>query len=73
LAELPAGSRNIVLPESGQTVVAPVYRAEHLGLGHVVAGPAIIEEPDTAVVVFPGWRLELTPHPAYVMNDTSHD
>jgi N-methylhydantoinase A len=73
LAELRAGSRNIVLPESGQTVAAPVYRAEHLGLGHVVAGPAIIEEPDTAVVVFPGWRLELTPHPAYVMNDTSHD
>jgi len=73
LAEIRVGSRDIVLPESGQTVAAPVYRAEHLGLGHVVDGPAIIEEPDTAVVVFPGWRLALTPHPAYVMNDTSYD
>ena len=71
LAEIRAGTRNMVLPESGQTVAAPVYQAEHLGLGHVVDGPAIVEEPDTAVVVFPGWRLELTPHPAYLLNDMS--
>ena len=70
LPDIPTKTRSIILPESGQIMAAPVYQADHLGLGHVVEGPAIVEEPDTAIVVFPGWRLELTPHPAYLMTDT---
>jgi N-methylhydantoinase A len=36
-----------------------VYRAEALGPGAVIAGPAIVERPDTTVVVGPGQRLEV--------------
>jgi N-methylhydantoinase A len=73
LSELRAPTRKIIVPESGQSFSAPIYRAEQLGLGHVIDGPAIVEEPDTAVVVMPGWRLELTPYPVYVMTDTLAD
>lgn len=73
LSEIRALTRNIFLPGSGQSFSVPIYRAEQLGLGHVIDGPAIVEEPDTAVVVMPGWRLELTPHPVYLMTDTSAD
>ena len=51
--------------EVGQRRALPVYPAEHLGGGHVIDGPAIVEEPDTSIVVFPGWRLEVAEHPAY--------
>jgi N-methylhydantoinase A len=73
LSEIPVATRKVVLPESGQTVAVPVYQAEHLGAGHVVNGPVIVEEPDTTVVVFPGWRLEITPEPAYLLLDMSAD
>ena len=63
----------MVLPDNGETVDAPVYPACRLGAGHVIDGPGIVEEPDTAIVVFPGWRLEVTSHPAYLMTHLSTD
>jgi N-methylhydantoinase A len=38
---------------------ATVYRSSDLGAGHVIAGPAIIERPDTTVVVGMGQSLEI--------------
>jgi N-methylhydantoinase A len=38
-----------------------IYRAENLGPGTVISGPAIVERPDTTVVVGPGQRLEVEP------------
>ena len=38
---------------------AAVYRSNDLGAGHVIAGPAIVERPDTTVVVGIGQRLEI--------------
>ena len=38
-----------------------VYRAEALGPGTVISGPAIVERPDTTIVVGPGQRLEVEP------------
>lgn len=64
-----AGSRQIRLPDTGETVRVPVYASSRLGAGHSIAGPAIVEEPDTTIVVFPNWRLEVTPNPAYLMTD----
>jgi N-methylhydantoinase A len=38
-----------------------VYRYEHLGPGATIQGPAIVERPDTTVVVGVGQRLEVEP------------
>ncbi len=38
---------------------AKVYRSNDLGAGHVIAGPAIVERPDTTVVVGIGQSLEI--------------
>ena len=38
-----------------------VYRAEALGPGTLISGPAIVERPDTTIVVGPGQRLEVEP------------
>jgi N-methylhydantoinase A len=35
--------------------------------GHVLTGPAVIEEPTTTVVVYPGWRATVTPTGDYLM------
>ncbi len=37
-----------------------VFRREDLRVGDRVAGPAIVVDPTTTVVVEPGWRLEVT-------------
>ena len=63
------GSRQICLPDTGETVRVPVYASSSLGAGHSIPGPAIVEEPDTTIMVFPNWRLEVTPNPAYLMTD----
>ena len=39
-----------------------VYRAEHLGPGAVLPGPAIVERPDTTIVVGLGQRAEVDPY-----------
>lgn len=69
LSAITAGSRLMRLPDSGEAVEVPVYAAGSLGAGHVLHGPAIVEEPDTTIVIFPGWRLDVTAEPAYLMTD----
>jgi len=41
------------------TIRAPVYARDHLGEGTVIPGPAIIIEPNSTIVVEPGWQGEL--------------
>jgi N-methylhydantoinase A len=38
-----------------------IYRAEALGPGTSISGPAIVERPDTTIVVGPGQRLDVEP------------
>jgi N-methylhydantoinase A len=45
----------------------PRYAGDGLAPGHVVAGPAVIEEPTTTVVVLPGWQASVTPDGEYLM------
>jgi N-methylhydantoinase A len=40
----------------GRFVPAPVYDGPRLGPGHAILGPAIVEEPFTTIVVYPGQR-----------------
>ncbi|MDG4879897.1 hydantoinase B/oxoprolinase family protein [Mesorhizobium sp. WSM4884] len=39
---------------------AGIFRREDLKLGHKVAGPALVIEPNQTIVVEPGWQAEIT-------------
>ena len=69
--ELPnlAAAGNGATPPSGQTrmvhfsaagfLEAPVYARESLLAGHTISGPAIVDQPDTTTVIFPGQKAEV--------------
>jgi N-methylhydantoinase A len=52
----PAGSRRSALGEGGAEVDTPVYARAAVGAGAVLAGPAIVEQDDTTIVVPAGWE-----------------
>jgi N-methylhydantoinase A len=45
----------------------PVYAGSRLRAENVVAGPAVVEEANTTVVVLQGFQLELTPFSSYLI------
>jgi N-methylhydantoinase A len=51
------GERRAWFEESGGFIQVPVYDRDRLCPGHRLAGPAILEERITTVVVHPGWSL----------------
>jgi N-methylhydantoinase A len=77
---LPELSSNGTDPSAARREDRPVYFAEHGGFvptpvfdgtrarpGQTFTGPAIVEEPTTTVVVFPGSTLTLDRRGFYVM------
>lgn len=54
VAATPAKKRRVNLGEGYQDT--PIYRGAALAPGHEIAGPAIIEETFTTIVVYPGWK-----------------
>ncbi len=52
-------------------VDTPVFDGPLLGVGAVVLGPALIEEPFTVVVVPPGMECRLAEHLSYELVPTS--
>ena len=57
----PCGERRTVFEPGGRSRVSPVYRRGELAPGQAVPGPAIAEQLDTTVVVFPGDRMAVDP------------
>jgi N-methylhydantoinase A len=51
-----AGSRAARFERSKPPIEAPVFSGHDFVAGHSVDGPAIIEEPNTTIVLPPGWR-----------------
>jgi N-methylhydantoinase A len=49
-----AAKRKAYFKGLGHSVLTPVYRGENLLSGARISGPAIIEEPITTLVLFPG-------------------
>ena len=61
-------TRNVYFASTGRTDVA-VHRGLDLPPGAVVTGPAIIEEPTSTLVVYPGWTAELSSTGSYVAQE----
>jgi N-methylhydantoinase A len=51
-------ARQVYFPESGFSEV-PVYARSDLLAGHVIMGPAIVDQLDTTTVIFPGQRARV--------------
>jgi N-methylhydantoinase A len=54
------GARMAYFRELGGMTETPVFLGDALQAGNVIAAPAIIEEPTTTVVVFPGSQVRVT-------------
>ena len=52
-------TRPVFFTRGATPLDTPVYRREQLGVGQRIAGPAIVEERETTVVIRPGWTAEL--------------
>ena len=48
--------------EIGDFEATPIFWGERLQAGNVVAGPAIIQVPDTTIVVHPGQAARVDPY-----------
>jgi len=57
-----AGTRRVYWAELGDYDPTPVYWGEQLLSGNRIAGPAIIQVPDTTIVVHPGQMARLDPY-----------
>ena len=53
------GERPLWLDGATAPVDAPVYDHTRLENGHALSGPAIVESPQTSILVPPGWRLRV--------------
>ena len=55
------GHRQVWLPEADGFTDAPLYDRDSLGVGHTVAGPAVIDQMDSTTLVLPGQRATVDP------------
>jgi len=63
---VPVGTRRALFDEHDARE-ATIYRGEQIRVGDVIAGPAIIEEATTTLVLPPGTRARLMPTGSYVV------
>ncbi len=64
------GHRDAVFSADGKRVKTPVYDGALFGAGAKVAGPAIIEEVTTTIVIEPGWKAVLDASGSYLITRT---
>jgi N-methylhydantoinase A len=61
------GERPVYFEERGGFAGAPVYDRDRLRPGNRIAGPAVVEERITTVIVHPGWNLRVDEYENIVM------
>ena len=66
------GHRKAIFEASGKMARTPIYDGGKLGAGAVIAGPAIIEEVTTTIVIEPGWTAKLDASGSYVITRKKH-
>lgn len=57
-----SGARALYIPGKGAFVPVPVYDRDRLGPGHVVNGPAVIEQMDSTTLLFTGQTATIDPY-----------
>lgn len=62
----PVGTRQALFDEHDERTTA-IYRGERIRVGDDIAGPAIVEEATTTLVLPPGTRARLMPSGSYVV------
>jgi len=62
-----ASRRDVYFSNEAGWVPTPVYDGARLGAGALLEGPAIIQEPDATIVVYPRWSCRLDGHDIYHM------
>ncbi|MEM2210462.1 MAG: hydantoinase/oxoprolinase family protein [Nitrososphaerales archaeon] len=53
------GEREVFFEESNQYINCKVFNREKLKSGNIIDGPAIIEQYDSTIVVYPNWLAEI--------------
>ncbi len=61
------GNRKAIFQASGKATRTPIYDGSLLGAGASIAGPAIIEEVTTTIVIEPGWAARLDASGSYII------
>jgi N-methylhydantoinase A/oxoprolinase/acetone carboxylase beta subunit len=61
-------TRPVYWPEFGDFRETHIYEESGLDPGNVVAGPAIIEAPNTTTVIPPGWTYSVNEFRAGILN-----
>jgi len=61
------GKRDVFFEETGGFVSTPIYDGDSMSYGNRVAGPAIVEQRVTTVVLPPGYDLEVTRYGDYLV------
>lgn len=64
------GYREAIFDQSGKAISTPIYDGAKLGAGVRIAGPAIIEEVTTTIVIEPGWTSVLHESGSYLLTRT---
>jgi N-methylhydantoinase A len=67
IAKALKGHRKAIFAASGKPTRTPIYDGGKLGAGASLAGPAIIEEVTTTIVIEPGWSARLDTSGSYVI------
>ena len=52
---VPTGSREIFVLAEEEWVESPAYRRDELRRGHRIAGPAVVDQLDSTVIILPGF------------------
>jgi len=66
------GERRVYFPEAGGTIACPVFDRYRLGPGMVVAGPAVIEERETTVILLPGDLARVDEYASLMIDIAGH-
>ena len=67
------GWRDAVFSADGSRSRTPIYDGSRLGAGAQIAGPAVIEEETTTIVIEPGWTARLNRSGSYLITRTAAD
>lgn len=70
-AAMPFDRRDVWLPEAAGMVACPIYRRTDLWAGHVLEGPAIIEQMDTTTLILADMTARVDAHLNLIVETTS--